>query len=194
MDFSGLRRIASVALASVFLQGCAVSSDSIPVQTVTATATVTPSSSPTQVAPVPQETDYLATSLIEYKVEEGGWLIEGYLTIKFEVENTSGQWLRGLATTVRVKDSDGEVLFIKNLNKEIELEPGSSLEFGLFGEQRMGLFRAIPQSERLLDMESLRDETTVQLEVRKLMVEDQSIIEFVEDVPVPSEELENEID
>jgi len=194
MDLIGWRRIIPVALASVLLQGCAGSLDSIPSQTVTATATVTQSSLPIQIAPVPKVSDYLATSLRDYKIEEGGWLIEGYLTIKFEVENTSGQLLRGLATTLRVKDNDGEVLFIKNLNKEIELEPGSSLEFGLFGEQRMGLFRAIPQSDRLLDMESLRDETTVQLEVRKLMVEDQSIIEFVEDVPVPSEELENEID
>ena len=185
-------QIAKLASASLLISGCSGDLQPSPIATITETATVTPSSAPVEVTPTPKASDYLETSLLDYKIEEGGWLIEGYLTIKFRLENTSDEVLRGFATTVRVRDENGEVLFVRNLNREVELDPGEDLEFGLFGEERIGLFRRLPQFEKLLEMESLQDESAATLEVRKLIASDNSIITFVEDVPVPSEELSNE--
>lgn len=183
--------LSALTLISLVLSGC--SSAEVEDSVVSPSPSISPSfeSAEEEVEPKPVAESYLASELIEFSVDEdGGWLIQGNMTMKYQITNVSEVPVLGLATTLRVTTKEGELLFLENLNQEIEILPGESIEFGRFGETKLPLIAAIPQLKSLLELESPSEDAVVELEVRKILLEGNSILEFVSEVP--SEELNNE--
>jgi hypothetical protein len=180
---------AFVLVVGLGLSGCAMTPEPTLTETVTENADVQPEPKPAEIKPV--AADFLAMELSDYSIDEdGGWLISGYLQVRYEITNTSDQPVYGIATTLRVIDNSGEMLFISNLNQEVEIQPGKSISFGLFGDGQQPLIKTVPQWKTLLEMDSLSEGTEVSLEVRKVLLSNDEIIEFVSEIP--SEELKNE--
>ena len=178
------------ALTLIFcLSGCTATYPAAPEVTVTADSVEKQEAEEEKIEP--KVSDYLALELDDFSIsEDGGWLIAGYLSVRYEVTNVSDKPIYGLATTLRITGTSGEILFISNLNQESEIQPGDTIGFGLFDEEKQPLVATIPQWKQLLDAESLDQETEISLEIRKILLSDKEIVEFVSEIP--SEELRNE--
>lgn len=178
------------ALALMFsLSGCTPTYPASPEVTVTADAVEEREAEPEKIEPM--VSDYLALEVDDFSIsEDGGWLIAGYLSVRYNVTNVSDKPIYGLATTLRIRDTSGEILFISNLNQELDIQPGDTIGFGLFGDRKQPLLATVPQWKQLLEAESVDKETDISLEVRKILLSEGEILEFISEIP--SEELGNE--
>ena len=132
----------------------------------------------------PEASDYIESQLQVFEVdEEGSFLIDGYLVVEYQLKNVSDQVIGAIATTLTVETKTGELLYSRNLNRELELLPGVEIAYGIYGDFRAPLIRRVPQWAALLDMEDPAMDAIVKLEIRKLMLEDDGIVVFREDIP-----------
>lgn len=171
------------------LSGCTSTYPASPEVNLTADAVEERGAEPAEIEP--KVTDFLTAEMDDFSLSEGGgWLIAGYLSVRYDVTNVSDKPIYGFATTLRIRDKSGEILFISNLNQESDIQPGDTIGFGLFGDRKQPLLASVPQWKQLLEAESLDEETEISLEVRKILLPEGEILEFVSEIP--SEELENE--
>jgi len=182
-------QITSVLALMFSLSGCTPTYPASPEVTVTADTVEEREAELAEIEP--KVSDFLTAEMDDYSISEGGgWLIAGYLSVRYDVTNVSDKPIYGFATTLRITDTSGEILFISNLNQELDIQPGATIGFGLFGDRKQPLLATVPQWKQLLDAESLDKETEISLEVRKILLSEGEILEFVSEIP--SEELENE--
>ncbi len=132
----------------------------------------------------PKSSDFIRSELTEYQIDEGGnFVIDGFLSIKHRVTNLSSQKIVALATTLTIRDASGKMVFFDNLNLDASIEPGKSKTLGLFGDTAFPLAKAFEPTGALLDVEDLSEETTLEFTIRKIALDDGSIIVFQEEIP-----------
>jgi hypothetical protein len=173
------RRISVPVAFLLLLTGCAAVPSTAQVETDPQSLAL-----PVEAQRDPVATDFVEVQLVEFDVDDNGSLfIDGYLVAEYEVTNISGQSIQAIATTLTVETTAGEVLYSKNLNLELELAPGAETAFGLYGELRAPLLRIVPQWAALLDLADPATDSVMKLEIRKLMLENDGILVFRQDVP-----------
>jgi hypothetical protein len=123
--------------------------------------------------------DFLSWRVLKYeKDDEASFISVGNITAKIEVTNTSLETLQGFATTLTINDSSGEEILTRTFNTEKPLAPGESRNLGYFGDSKLPLIASFEKMQPLIDTVSLQEETKLIFEIRKVALEDGSILEF----------------
>jgi hypothetical protein len=127
----------------------------------------------------PKSEDYFVWEVIDYsKDEDGSFISVGNLTLKIRITNVSNETVNGIANTLEIKDSTGKEILKRNFNSEKSLAPGESMNLGYFGKKKLPLIASVEFMKPIIETENLLEETELNFEIRKVLRQDGSILEF----------------
>jgi len=127
----------------------------------------------------PTSEDYFKWEVIDFsKDEEGNFISVGNLIVKVRVTNISDETVYGIANTLEIKDSVGKEILKRNFNTEKSLAPGESMNLGYFGKNKLPLIASVDFMKPIIETENLLEDTELSFEIRKVVLQDGSILEF----------------
>ena len=127
----------------------------------------------------PKSEDYFKWEIVDFsKDEEGSFISVGNLTVKVRVTNVSNETVYGIANTLEIKDSAGKEILKRNFNTEKTLAPGESINLGYFGKNKLPLIASVDFMKPFIETENLLEEIELKFEIRKVVLQDGSILEF----------------
>lgn len=128
----------------------------------------------------PTSEDYFEWEVVDFsKDEDGNFISVGNLTVKVRVTNVSDETVYGIANTLEIKDSVGKEILKRNFNTEKSLAPGESMNLGYFGKNKLPLIASVDFMKPIIETENLLQDTELSFEIRKVILQDGSILEFV---------------
>ena len=176
-EILAVSRVALLTAAmSVFLSGCATSTpngDSGPIQ----------SPAPSAVAD-PGVTAFVQIESQEYSInnrpcgDDGGVGSDATLEIVVQLRNVSGQEIKAVKASAIILDSFGEEIWTFGLDEDRRVKDGDTFRVGSYGGFCWELNEWDEVDRRLLDMDDLYSQSSLEVVISKIAFMNGDVVEF----------------